>query len=32
LHFLEPFDPADFPDRKAIAAEAEVRIRGMMGG
>ncbi len=32
LHFLEPFDPAAFTDRKAIAAEAEVRIRGMMGG
>ncbi len=31
LHFLEPFDPAEFADRKAIAAEAEVRIRGMMG-
>ena len=32
LHFLEPFDPADFADRKAIAAEAEARIRAMMGG
>lgn len=26
LHFLEPFSPADFPGRKAIAAEARVRI------
>ncbi len=26
LHFLEPFDPADFGDRKAICAEAERRI------
>lgn len=26
LHYLEPFDPADFPDRKAIAAEARRRI------
>ncbi|QTD56567.1 lysophospholipid acyltransferase family protein [Parasphingorhabdus cellanae] len=26
LHFIEPFDPADFGDRKAICAEAERRI------
>ncbi len=26
LHFLEPFDPADYGDRKAICAEAERRI------
>jgi 1-acyl-sn-glycerol-3-phosphate acyltransferase len=26
LHFLEPFDPAAFPGRKAIAAEARRRI------
>lgn len=26
LRFLEPFDPRDFPDRKAIAAEAQKRI------
>ena len=26
LTFLEPFDPADFPGRKAIAAEARARI------
>ena len=26
LHYLEPFDPADFPDRKAMAAEARRRI------
>ena len=26
LHFLAPFDPAAFPDRKAIAAEARSRI------
>lgn len=26
LHFLEPFDPARFGDRKAICAEAERRI------
>jgi 1-acyl-sn-glycerol-3-phosphate acyltransferase len=28
LHYLPPFDPADFPDRKAIAAEARRRIAG----
>ncbi|MCB2015346.1 MAG: 1-acyl-sn-glycerol-3-phosphate acyltransferase [Sphingobium sp.] len=26
LHFLEPFDPEDFPDRKAVAEEARNRI------
>lgn len=26
LHFLEPYDPADFGDRKSICAEAERRI------
>lgn len=26
LHFLEPFDPAALPDRKALAAEAQKRI------
>ena len=26
LHFLDPFDPAAYPDRKAIAAEARRRI------
>jgi 1-acyl-sn-glycerol-3-phosphate acyltransferase len=26
LRFLEPFDPKDFPDRKAIAAQAQKRI------
>lgn len=26
LHFLAPFDPADYPGRKAIAAEARRRI------
>ena len=26
LHFLEPFDPAEFGDRKAICAEVERRI------
>lgn len=28
LHFLDPFDPADFSGRKAIAAEARRRIEG----
>lgn len=28
LRFLEPFDPADHPGRKAIAAEARRRIEG----
>jgi len=26
VHFLEPFDPRDFPGRKAIAAESRRRI------
>lgn len=26
VHFLDPFDPEDFPDRKAIAVEARKRI------
>lgn len=26
LHYLAPFQPADFPDRKAMAAEARARI------
>lgn len=26
LHFLEPFDPEDYPDRKAVAEEARNRI------
>jgi 1-acyl-sn-glycerol-3-phosphate acyltransferase len=26
LHYLPPFAPADYPDRKAIAAEARARI------
>lgn len=26
LHFLEPFDPEDYPDRKAVAEEARKRI------
>ncbi|MFN3677340.1 MAG: lysophospholipid acyltransferase family protein [Sphingomonas pseudosanguinis] len=26
LHYLDPFDPADHPDRKALAAEARARI------
>ena len=26
LNFLEPFDPADYPDRKAISAEVRSRI------
>lgn len=30
LHFLEPFDPADFGDRKSICAEAERRIAGAL--
>lgn len=31
LQFLEPFDPADYPNRKAIAAEARARIAAAMG-
>ena len=30
LHFLEPFAPADFPGRKAIAAEARRRIEAAL--
>jgi lyso-ornithine lipid O-acyltransferase len=26
VHFLDPFDPHDFPGRKAIAAESRRRI------
>ena len=32
LHFLEPFDPAHFPDRKAISAEVRARIGLAMEG
>lgn len=30
LHFLDPFDPAHFPDRKAISAEVRLRIGSAM--
>jgi 1-acyl-sn-glycerol-3-phosphate acyltransferase len=30
VHFLEPFDPADFPGRKAIAAESRRRIEAAL--
>lgn len=30
LHFLEPFDPADYADRKAVAAEARKRIENCL--
>ncbi|OAN66424.1 acyl-phosphate glycerol 3-phosphate acyltransferase [Sphingomonas sp. TDK1] len=30
VHFLEPFDPRDFPGRKAIAAESRRRIEDAM--
>ncbi|MGV3769927.1 MAG: lysophospholipid acyltransferase family protein [Sphingobium phenoxybenzoativorans] len=30
LHFLDPFDPEDMPDRKAIAAEARKRIEARL--
>jgi 1-acyl-sn-glycerol-3-phosphate acyltransferase len=30
IHFLEPFDPEAFPDRKAIAAEARKRIEACL--
>jgi 1-acyl-sn-glycerol-3-phosphate acyltransferase len=30
VHFLEPFSPADFPGRKAIAAEARARIEAAL--
>ena len=32
LHFCEPFDPRDYPGRKAIAAEARARIAAAGGG
>jgi lyso-ornithine lipid O-acyltransferase len=32
LHFLEPFDPIDYPDRKAISAEVRTRIGAAMEG
>ena len=32
LHFLEPFNPAHFADRKAISAEVRVRIGSAMEG
>jgi len=31
LHFLEPFDPGDHPDRKALATETRSRIAAAMG-
>jgi 1-acyl-sn-glycerol-3-phosphate acyltransferase len=31
LHFLEPFDPGDHPDRKTLAAETRARIAAAMG-
>jgi lyso-ornithine lipid O-acyltransferase len=30
MHFLEPFDPAHYPDRKAISAEVRHRIAEAM--
>jgi lyso-ornithine lipid O-acyltransferase len=30
MHFLEPFDPAHYPDRKAISAEVRLRISTAM--
>ena len=32
LHFLEPFDPLHYPDRKAISAEVRARIGAAMEG
>ncbi len=32
LHFLDPFDPAQYPDRKAISAEVRSRIGSAMEG
>jgi lyso-ornithine lipid O-acyltransferase len=32
MHFLEPFDPVDYPDRKAISAEVRSRIGSAMEG
>jgi 1-acyl-sn-glycerol-3-phosphate acyltransferase len=31
LHFLEPFDPGEHPDRKALAAETRARIAAALG-
>ena len=31
LHFLEPFDPGDHPDRKTLAAQTRARIAAAMG-
>jgi 1-acyl-sn-glycerol-3-phosphate acyltransferase len=31
LHFLEPFDPGEHPDRKTLAAETRARIAAAMG-
>jgi 1-acyl-sn-glycerol-3-phosphate acyltransferase len=30
LHFLEPFDPGDHPDRKALSAESRARIEAAL--
>jgi 1-acyl-sn-glycerol-3-phosphate acyltransferase len=32
LHFLDPFDPNAYPDRKALAAEAQGRIAAVLLG
>ena len=32
LHFCDPFDPRDYPGRKAVAAEARTRISSAGGG
>ncbi len=32
MHFLEPFDPVDYPDRKMISAEVRLRIGAAMEG
>ncbi len=32
VHFLEPFDPADYPDRKRISTEARRRIAAALSG
>ena len=32
VHFLEPFQPSDFPGRKAIAAESRRRIEAALAG
>ena len=31
LHFLEPFDPGDHPDRKTLATQTRARIAAAMG-